>query len=101
MSRHPLPAAVVPFIVILTTPAPTSAADYESPPQLAVAQALPEGRPAGTAYQILDPVANDGFMNTYRLQSAFGTFEVEGRALLLVRGKEIEAMVELSELSKT
>jgi hypothetical protein len=35
-------------------------------------------------------------MNTYRLESAFGTFEVEGRALLVVRSREIDAMTELA-----
>lgn len=77
------------------------AAGYEPPQPLAVKDLLPAERIKTAQYEVLDPVDNDGLMNTFHVTSPFGRFDVEGRAVLEIRLREIGAMAELSELSKS
>lgn len=77
------------------------AEDYETPPEISAAQALPVEIAAATDYHIDDPVTNDGLMNHYSLRSRFGTFDVNGRALLDIRIHEIGALGELERVSKS
>lgn len=75
--------------------------DYETPPDLPAAQALPAGLVAGVDHSVADPVRSDGLMNRYALQSRFGSYDVHGRALLAIRIQEIGALAELDRVSRS
>jgi hypothetical protein len=76
------------------------AADFEPNPSFDAAARLGD-RAKGPHYQVQSPVTSDGFLLTYRIRSDFGEWEVEGRPLLEMRLKEVGALAELAELSKT
>jgi hypothetical protein len=58
-------------------------------------------RARGEHYEVLAPISSDGFLLEYRIRSDFGEFHVEGRPLLELRLREVDALAALSELSKT
>jgi hypothetical protein len=97
--RRHIPARLLALLAF--APLAAGAAGYETPPQLAVKDLLPAEQVKSASHEVLDPVDNDGFMNTFHVASPFGRFDVEGRALLGVRLREIGAMAQLSELSKS
>ena len=80
------------------TPVPQA---YETPPALTAAQALPAEIASGADYHVEDPVVGDGLLNHYSLRSRFGSFEVNGRALLDIRIREIGALADLERVSKS
>ena len=86
--------------LLLFAAAVLAAADFEAPAPIDAAKRLGE-RARGPHYEVQSPVGSDGFLDAYRLKSDFGEWEVEGGALLAIRLKEVEALAELSELSKT
>lgn len=89
------------FLLVAPAKATSVPEDYETPPEIAAAQALPAEIASGTDYRVDDPVRSDGLMNHYSLQSRFGSFEVNGRALLEIRIREIGALAELERISKS
>ena len=75
--------------------------EYESPPTLRAADVVPADLVQGDHYKVLPEVSNDGFMNTYVIESDYGEFEAQGMSLLKIRAREIGALAQLEELSKT
>lgn len=55
----------------------------------------------GEHYRLADEVENDGFMNRYRIESDFGAFEAEGTMQLRTRIREIGAIAELREITRS
>ena len=74
---------------------------YEKPPILAAKDVLPEGILKGPFHEVEPKVTSDGYFNSYKLKSKFGTFDVEGRQLLELRIGELNALNELDQLSST
>jgi hypothetical protein len=74
---------------------------YEKPPILAAKDVLPEGILKGPFHEVEPKVTSDGYFNSYKLKSKFGTFDVEGRQLLELRIGELNALNELDKLSST
>ncbi len=89
-------------LALITAAAAASIAqDYETPPELAAAQALPGEIASGPDHSIADPVRSDGLMNRYVLRSRFGSYDVPGRSLLAIRIQEIGALAELDRVSSS
>ncbi len=84
----------------LLLPSLLPAAEFE-PPRALDPSTLPAEKAKGPHHSVVAPIENDGFMNTYHIASDFGAFDAEGRALLEIRIREIAALAELAELSKT
>lgn len=75
--------------------------DYEIVPALKATTTLPADLLKGEHYTIADPVKNNGYTNTYTIQSKFGSFVAHGNTMLLVRLNEIEALARLKEVSSS
>ena len=56
---------------------------------------------AGPDYTIKETVQNDGFVNIYELDTAYGPVFVESTALLMIRLNEIRVLKRMEELKKT
>ena len=80
---------------------PLAAADFEPAPSFDAATVLGAAKAKGEHYEVLSPVTTDGFLLAYRIRSDFGSWEVEGRPLLELRLREVGALAELAELSRT
>src|SRR5690349_3332734 len=88
------------FALLLFSSAAVSKPEFESPPE-AKAQEVLGPAASGPNYQVLDPVTGDGLLRIYRIKSQYGTFTVEGDAMLLQRRKELAAMSALDRQSRT
>jgi hypothetical protein len=87
--------------VALAIATPLEAAEYESAPVLDAPAVLPPEILEGPHYRVDDNVKNDGYLNTYRLRSDYGEFDVYSTALLKIRAHEINAIAALMELEQT
>ena len=74
---------------------------YEVPWDLKAADILPADLLEGEHYSVLDSVRNDGYLNYYTINSDYGAFEAASTAMLRIRIREIGALAELEDLSKT
>ncbi len=77
------------------------AADYEASGKVPAARYLKAEEMAGEEWKVAAEAENDGALNHYVVESRFGDFEAVGRARVAIRGKEVEALVELERVSKT
>ena len=84
-------------------PAPAGAADpaYESSGRVPSSRYLKPGEMKGANWSVAADAVNDGAYNTYRVESRVGAFDARGRAQLAVRGKEVDALIELERVSKS
>jgi hypothetical protein len=98
-SPRPLRAALV--VAALGTVI-AQAADYETPPTFKASAILPANRVKGPLFTVNETVKNDGFLNSFRITTPeFGTYDVQGKTMLLVRLQEIAALGELQKVSKS
>lgn len=79
----------------------TASDKYEPLTTLKASEHLPVESLEGEYFIIHEEVANDGFLNTYTISSDFGELSVYSRNMLEARLEEIEAIVQLQNLSKT
>lgn len=85
-------------LALAMAPAPAMAAGFETPPVLAAAKVLPAGMVKGPAYRVRSEVLNDGLLNTYVVDSAYGRFQaLSNLALAKLEGElvAIDAMAKL------
>jgi len=73
----------------------------EKPEEVKAADLLPPSIVSGTTSQVLDPVADDGYLYTYQLQSKFGVMTVTSTATLYERVHEFNMIAQMDELSGT
>ena len=78
-----------------------SKAHYETPPTLEASKVLPPDEIRGDRFQVQEEVHNDGYMNYYKIDSDFGTFEAYGDPEVARRIQEIGALEKLETVSKT
>ncbi|MBW2248475.1 MAG: hypothetical protein JRF62_15090 [Deltaproteobacteria bacterium] len=71
------------------------------PITLQASNVLPKEMLAGLNYKIKETVQNDGFVNTYELDTTYGLVRVESTALLMIRLNEIKALQWMEELKET
>jgi hypothetical protein len=90
-------------LLLICQPAVTMAAQaaYESPATLSASQILPPDLLSGPNHRVEERVANDGYLNTYRVGSKFGTFTAVSTAMLRKRIGEINAMVRMEQIKNT
>lgn len=79
----------------------TSPQRYETPMVFQSSDILPDKLLSGEDYQVHTSVYNDGIYNRYELSTTFGPLTVEGRNLLSIRIKEIQAIRQMEELKRT
>lgn len=79
-----------------------AAAGYEPEmPQFRAEQLLEAPLLKGPNHAIQEAVVNKGYMNQYRIETSFGVFPVSGDAYVAAAVHEIDAIVELRQMSKT
>jgi len=86
---------ILPALLFLS--APLLAQDFEEPPVLRASAIL---RPE-FALNVREAVPTYGGRNGYMIDSAFGTFEADGNAMLVRRVREVAAIKHLREVSRT
>jgi hypothetical protein len=96
-----LPLVLVGLLVFPPSLAVGAQQAYESPPVLSASKILPPELLSGPNHRVQERVTNDGFMNTYKIDSKFGTFTVVSSALLRKRIREINAMENMDKLKGT
>jgi len=95
---------VIAFAVPVT---PVVAADvavdnnFEKPAGIQAADVLLPEMLSGDHFHVLKDVQNDGFMNFYEVESDYGEFTAYGNLALLRLIREIAALADLDEVSKT
>lgn len=84
-------------------PALTMAAQgaYEPPTTLSASRILPADLLTGPNHRVEERVANDGYLNTYRVASKFGIFTAVSTPMLRKRISEINAMVRMEQIKGT
>jgi len=80
-----------------------SAAENISPTPLILqaTEILPKDMRVGWGFRLDENVMNDGFVNTYQLESSWGSMTLESTALLRIRVNELRAIKHMEELKKT
>jgi hypothetical protein len=71
---------------------------YEVAPVLSASKILPPELLAGPHHRVQERVTNDGYLNTYQIDSKFGTFTAVSNAVLRKRIGEINAMVMMEKV---
>lgn len=77
------------------------ASAFENPSERPVNQVLPAELARSTLHKVLDPIASDGYLDQFEIESRFGRFSAIGRAQLRKRIHEIAALDEIDKISKT
>lgn len=62
---------------------------------------IPKWLPGNPHYKLVEPIANDGLINTYTLQTDYGRIRVEGTPLLIVRAHELSALARMQQLEES
>ena len=96
------------LVIAFTAPVtPVVAADvavdnnFEKPAGIQAGDVLPPEMLSGDHFHVLPDVQNDGFMNFYEVESDYGKFTAYGNLALLRLIREIGALADLDEVSKT
>jgi hypothetical protein len=97
---RPVGSALVALVALAST-AMSSTGAWDSLEPRRAAALLPADLLSGEHYQIGEEVQTDGFLNFYDLQTDFGAFSADSDWELEIRLLEIEAMTELSKVTKS
>ena len=89
-----IPASIAVFAAISSW-----AVDFETPPEQPAAASLPAELAAGPNFHVREPVAADGLMPHYVLDSKFGVFPAYGREALRIRVREVAALTQIAKTS--
>ena len=90
------------FLSVLIFPAVGSAKDFQKTPvKLQASEILPKDLLSGSNYKVKEAVKNDGLVNTYELETNYGSLAVESTALLLIRINELRALQKMEQLKGT
>ena len=84
------------LLTYLATPA-----SYETAQTLQASQFLPAELRSGPDDRVEDKVTNDGYLNTYHINSKFGTFTAVSTAMLRKRIGEVKALVVMEKIKGT
>ena len=99
MKRRFKSAAAVAAILVSAVAA--AEARYETAGTVAAEHYLPAGLMRGEEWRVEPQAVNDGFTNTYTVTSRFGRWEARGRIRVDQRVREVRALAELEQVSKT
>lgn len=79
----------------------SAAASFDSPPAFKASELLPANLLKGPHYQLDESVATPDFFHHFRIRSDYGEFAADGMDMLYTRLKEIHALAELEDVSKS
>src|SRR6188474_2059192 len=99
LSTMKLVLIVVAFVVLPGVSA--IAAQFEPPTTLNASQILPPDLLSGPNHCVEERVYNDGYLNTYRVGSKFGTFVAVSTSMLRKRIGEINALVRMEQIQNS
>jgi hypothetical protein len=88
-------------MTVLAAASAVGAADYETPKNRSVKDALPAAVAAGGDYTVRDPVVADGYMYQFNVSSPYGVFGVPGIGALRKLEHEIWAIGQLRQVTKS
>lgn len=88
---------LLPLLVLISYPV-IAQQGYESPPVLRATDVLPPPLLASEHHRVAEEVRNNGFMNFYTLETAFGRFQVESTATLHTRIQEARAIAAMRQV---
>ena len=74
---------------------------YETPSKLKASDVLPAEMQRGDHFHVMPGVENDGYMNHYTVASDYGEFEAYGDLSLMRLIRQIHALAQLDEISKS
>jgi hypothetical protein len=78
-----------------------TAADYEGPRTFKASELLAPGQVKGPHFEVAADVPIEGYLYSFTLKTDYGPVEADGRSLLLLRIREVGALAQLDEVSKT
>src|SRR5215831_20704594 len=79
----------------------THASGYEAAQTLQASKFLPAALRSGGNFRVDEKVSNDGYLNTYHINSKFGTFTAVSTAMLRKRIGEVNALVVMEKVKGT
>jgi len=88
-------------MTVLAAASAVGAADYETPKNRSVKDALPAAVATGRDYAVRDPVVTDGYMYQFNVKSPYGVFGVTGIGALRKLEHEIWAIGQLRQVTKS
>ena len=93
-------------IILSMTWMSSTATEIESsfqklPVILKAADVLSKDVLAGSNYRIAETIENDGFVNTYHIDTDYGALIIEGTGLLMIRVNELNAIDHMEKLKQT
>jgi hypothetical protein len=95
-------ALIVGVLVVLSSvPAIAAQQGYEPAPALSASKILSPELLSGANHRVQERVTNDGFLNTYQIDSKFGTFTAVSTAVLRKRIGEINAMIVMEKVQSS
>jgi hypothetical protein len=100
-ARCRVPIALLVALLCQSTLVSGAETGYESPAVLSASKILPPELFAGPNHRVEEKVTNDGYLNTYRVGSKFGTFTAVSTAMLRKRISEINALVVMEKIQGT
>ncbi len=74
---------------------------YEGPPTFKASEVLTPAQRKGPHFQVKEEVPTPGYFHEFAITSEYGDLSAEGRTLLQVRLREIEALGNLDDVSKS
>jgi len=88
-------------VTVLVAAGGAGAAEYETPKNRSVKEALPAAAAAGADYTVVDPVVADGYMYQFKVKSPYAVFDVTGTGALRNLEREIWAIGQLKRVTKS
>lgn len=99
---HSLGLSACAVLTTLVAPAgKATASGFEQPNPLRSAAYLTADQLAGPEFKVEPEAITDGFGTTYTITSRFGTWTAHGRMQVALRIREVQALAQLEEVSKT
>ena len=100
-SHKSAPSGTLDFVddQVITVPAPSGA--FEQPQSFSTSKLLPAEALSGVNFSVEPRFINDGFLNTYIINSSYGKLRVVSTARLFKRIHEMNVIHEIEKMSKT
>ena len=94
-------SALALIVVAASAVVPFAQGPYEGPRTVPVGEVLPAAFVKGPHYTIGPTVRTPGYFDEFTLTTDFGDFAVEGQTMLAVRLREVQALAQLADVSKS
>lgn len=88
-------------VAVATASLAVAQGDYEGPRSFKSSEVLPASLLKGPHYTVAADAPTDGYFHDFKIQSDYGAMEAEGKTLLVVRLREVQALGKLADVSKS